>query len=169
MIEQLPDFILSSLEHFHLFAYWLAFIAAFLETALLVGLLIPGSTLLLLLGAYSASGQLEVGILKWFAVAGAILGDNLNYFLGRRYGQRWTEHGLWFLQPEHFTTAGQFFDQHGARSVFLGRFVPSLKEVVPFIAGTLGMHRPVFFSGMCWEPRAGNSCGSAAVICLRNH
>jgi len=147
MIEQLPDFILSSLKHWYLFAYWLAFIAAFLETALLIGLLIPGSSLLLVLGAYAATNaQLDVRTLIGFAVVGAILGDNLNYFLGRRYGQRWTEHGLWFLQPEHFTTARQFFDQHGARSAFLGRFVPSIKKLVPFIAGTVGIRPPLFFS-----------------------
>jgi len=145
MIEQFTDFILPCLEHFLQFGYWLAFVAALMETTLLVGLLIPGSTLLLFLGAYSVSGQLDIGGLIGFAIAGAILGDNFNYFLGRHYGQSWTERGLWFLHPEHFKKARQFFDRHGAISVFLGRFIPSIKEFMPFIAGTVGMHRPVFF------------------------
>lgn len=118
--------------------------AAFLETALVVGLLLPGSTLLLLLGALSASGKLDIGDLLWFSVAGAVLGDNLNYWLGRRYGKRWISDGVWILKPDHFAKASEFFDRHGAKSVFLGRFIPTVKEIVPFVAGTVGMQRSTF-------------------------
>ncbi|MDA0653547.1 MAG: hypothetical protein O3C49_09765 [Proteobacteria bacterium] len=93
MIEGLFPSILPSIEHFHLLGYWVAFFAALLETALVVGLLLPGSTLLLLLGALSASGHLDFGDLLWFAVAGAVLGDNFNYWLGRRYGNGWVRDG----------------------------------------------------------------------------
>ena len=79
MIEQLFNSILPSIEHFRLLGYWVAFFAAFLETALVIGLLLPGSTLLLLLGALSATGHLDFAGILWFAVAGAILGDNLNF------------------------------------------------------------------------------------------
>src|SRR5512139_660609 len=114
--------------------YWVAFFAALLETALGIGLLLPGSTLLLLLGALSASGYLDFGGLLWFGVAGAVLGDNFNYWLGQRYGSRWTRGGVWFLTAGHFEQARRFFDRHGARSVFLARFIPSLKEIAPFVA-----------------------------------
>lgn len=144
MIEHFYTSILPSIEHFHLIGYWVAFFAALFETALVVGLLLPGSTLLLLLGALSAAGQLDFGDLLWFAVAGAVLGDNLNYWLGRRYGNRWIREGVWFLKPAHFEQARLFFDRHGAKSVFLGRFIPSVKEVAPFVAGTVGMHRRTF-------------------------
>jgi len=145
MIEQLYQSILPTLEQFHQLAYWLAFFAALLETALAVGLLIPGSSFLLLLGALSASGALSFPTLVVFAVCGAILGDNLNYWLGRRYGHRWTRDGMWFFKPSHFDQARHFFDRHGAKSVFLGRFIPSIKEIAPFVAGTVGMKRGVFF------------------------
>jgi len=145
MIEQLFHAILPSVEHFHVIGYWVAFCAAFLETALVIGLLLPGSTLLLLFGALSATGRLDFGYLLCFAIAGAILGDNLNYWLGKRYGQRWTRDGIWYLKPEHFDRARKFFDAHGAKSVFLARFIPSIKEIAPFIAGTVGMRRRTFF------------------------
>lgn len=144
MIERLFTAILPSIEHFQLLGYWAAFLAALLETALGVGLLLPGSTLLLLLGALSASGHLDFGDLLWFAVAGAVFGDNFNYWLGQRYGNRWTRGGVWFLTPDHFEQARRFFDRHGARSVFLGRFIPSVKEIAPFIAGTVGMRYRTF-------------------------
>lgn len=145
MIEQLFNSVLPSIEHFHLLGYWVAFFAAFLETALVVGLLLPGSTLLLLLGALSATGHLDFAGVLWFAVAGAILGDNLNFWLGNRYGRTWIRDGVWLLKPEHFEQARRFFDVHGAKSVFLGRFIPSIKEIAPFVAGTLGMRRYTFF------------------------
>ena len=127
MIERLFAAILPFIEHFHLLGYWVAFLAALVETALGVGLLLPGSTLPLLLGALSAGGYLDFGDLMWFAVAGAVLGDNFNYWLGQRYGNRWARRGTWFLSPDHFAHAQRSFDRHGARSVFLGRFIPSVK------------------------------------------
>jgi len=119
-----------------------------LETALLLGLMIPGSTVLLLLGAYAAGGNADFMGLWWFAVTGAILGDNLNYFLGRRYGQRWVERGFWFVKAHHLQPAQHFFDTHGGKSVFLGRFIPSVKELIPFVAGTVGMRQRTF---MLWN------------------
>ena len=144
MIERLFNAILPSIEHFHMLGYWAAFFAALLETALVAGLFLPGSTLLLLLGVLAAGSYLDFGDLLWFAVAGAVLGDNFNYWLGERYGKKWTRDGVWFLTPSHFEQAHRFFDRHGARSIFLGRFIPSIKEIAPFVAGTVGMRYRTF-------------------------
>lgn len=144
MIDKFIAALLPSIEHFHLLGYWVSFFAALLETALVVGILLPGSTLLLLLGALAASGQFDFGDLLWFAIAGAVLGDNVNYWLGQKYGNKWTRDSIWFLTPDHLEKARRFFDRHGARSVFLGRFIPSVKEIAPFIAGTVGMRHSTF-------------------------
>jgi undecaprenyl-diphosphatase len=148
MIERLFTALLPSIEHVHLLGYWVAFAAALLETTLVVGLFLPGSTLLLLLGALSANGYLDFGDLVWFAVAGAFLGDNCNFWLGQRYGNKWTRTGVWFLTPAHFAHAHRFFDRHGAKSVLLGRFLPSVKEIAPFVAGTVSMRQRTF---MFWN------------------
>ncbi|MEJ2427320.1 MAG: LssY C-terminal domain-containing protein [Deltaproteobacteria bacterium] len=148
MVNDLINHILPSIEHFHFGGYWLAFFAAFLETTLGIGLLLPGSTIILVLGALSARGYVDTGDLVWFAVLGAILGDNINYYLGRRYGARWLEKGFWFLRSNHIEKARHFMDAHGAKSVFLGRFIPSVKEVVPFIAGSVKMNKRTF---MLWN------------------
>ncbi len=145
MTEQLFHHLLPSIEQFSYLGYWLAFFAAFAETALVIGLLVPGSSFLLLLGAVASTGQLDFSALLWFAIAGAVLGDNLNFWLGKRYGQRWKHNGVWFMKPEHFEQAHLFFDRHGAHSIFLGRFIPSIKEIAPFVAGTVGMRRHSFF------------------------
>lgn len=137
---------MPAIEQMSGWLYWIALLAALVETVLVVGLFLPGSTLLLLLGAFSANpgGPSFFGILV-FAVAGATLGDNINFTLGRRYGRRWMQAGVWLLRREHFEKAQDFFSRHGGKSVFLSRFVPSLKEVAPFVAGSAGMNHVWFF------------------------
>lgn len=148
MINDLINHILPSIEHFHIVGYWIAFFAALLETTIGIGLFLPGSTIILFLGALSARGYLDTGDLLWFAIIGAILGDNTNYYLGRRYGAKWLKKGFWFLKSNHVEKTRYFMDAHGAKSVFLGRFIPSVKEVVPFIAGSVKMNKRTF---MLWN------------------
>jgi membrane protein DedA with SNARE-associated domain/membrane-associated phospholipid phosphatase len=140
--------ILPAIEHLRVGGYWVGFFVAFLETTIGIGLILPGSTIILFLGALSARGHFDVGDLIWFAVCGAIIGDNLNYYLGKRYGNRWLKDGLWLLKPSHIEKAKHFMDAHGAKSIFLGRFIPSVKEVVPLIAGAVKMNRKTF---MFWN------------------
>jgi undecaprenyl-diphosphatase len=148
MVIDLINKILPSIEHLRLGGYWIAFFAALLETTIGIGLILPGSTIILALGALSVRGYLDTGDLIWFAVLGAILGDNINYSLGRRYGAKWIEKGFWFFKSNHIEKARYFMNAHGAKSVFLGRFIPSVKEVVPFIAGSMKMNKRTF---MIWN------------------
>ncbi|MDP1991551.1 MAG: LssY C-terminal domain-containing protein [Syntrophales bacterium] len=148
MVIDIINNILPSIEHFHSVGYWIAFFAALLETTIGIGLILPGSTIILFLGALSARGYLDVGDLIWFSVLGAIIGDNVNYYLGRKYGTKWLEGGFWLLKANHIEKAKNFMDAHGAKSIFLGRFLPSVKEVVPFIAGSVRMNKRTF---MFWN------------------
>ncbi|MGW8195315.1 MAG: LssY C-terminal domain-containing protein [Desulforhopalus sp.] len=144
MMHNLLNLLLPSIEHVHFTGYWVAFFSALLETTVGIGLLLPGSTIILFLGGLSSRGYLDTGDLIWFAVAGAILGDNINYYLGQKYGTKWLDKGLWFFKSDYIAKTKTFMDKHGAKSVFLGRFVPSAKEVVPFIAGSVNMNRKTF-------------------------
>jgi len=148
MASDLFDMILPTLEHFTIWGYWIAFFAALLETTIVIGLILPGSTIVLLLGTLSARGYMDMGDLIWFAVSGAIIGDNINYYLGKTYGARWLKNGFWLLTAIHVEKAKHFMDHHGAKSVFIGRFIPSVKEIVPFIAGSIQMNFKTF---MLWN------------------
>jgi len=148
VINDLIDNILPAVDHFKIWGYWIAFFAALLETTLVIGLLLPGSTIILFLGALSARGYLDMGDIIWFSVLGAVIGDNINYFLGRKYGNKWLKGGLWVLKENHIIRARQFMDAHGAKSIFLGRFIPSVKELAPFIAGSVKMNKRTF---MFWN------------------
>jgi len=145
MFNHITSILLPAIEHFGVLGYWVVFFAALSETIIGIGLLIPGSLLIFFLGTLASDGYLNIGDLMWFAIVGAILGDNVNYYIGRKYGRKVTKNGFLFLEKEHFKKAERFFKVHGAKSVFLGRFVPSVKEIVPFVAGTLKMNRSMFF------------------------
>jgi membrane protein DedA with SNARE-associated domain/membrane-associated phospholipid phosphatase len=148
VVTGLINSILPSIEHFRVGGYWIAFFAALLETTIGIGLILPGSTIILFLGALSARGYLDIGALIWFSVSGAIIGDNVNYYLGRKYGAQWIKDGFWLLKTDHIQKAKFFMDAHGAKSIFLGRFIPSVKEIVPFIAGSVKMDQRTF---MFWN------------------
>ncbi len=148
MFTDLINSVLPSIEHFRVGGYWIAFFAALLETTIGIGLILPGSTIILFLGALSARGYLDVVDLIWFSIIGAIFGDNVNYYLGRKYGAKWLKDGFWLLKANHIQKARYFMEAHGAKSIFLGRFIPSVKEVVPFIAGSVQMNKRTF---MFWN------------------
>ncbi|MFH1667530.1 MAG: LssY C-terminal domain-containing protein [Candidatus Komeilibacteria bacterium] len=140
--------LLPAIEHFHTFGYWLAFLVALLETTIGIGIFIPGSIGILFLGTLAARGYFDLGDLFWFVIIGAVIGDNINYFIGQKYGRKIFTNGWWFIKPEHFKKGADFFERHATKSVFFGRFVPSLKEVMPLVAGTFGMKRLPF---MIWN------------------
>ncbi|MBW1691208.1 MAG: LssY C-terminal domain-containing protein [Deltaproteobacteria bacterium] len=71
-----------------------------------------------------------MGDLIWFSAIGAIMGDNINYYLGKRYGAKWVREGFWFLKAQHIEKARHFMDAHGVKSIFLGRFIPSVKWLI---------------------------------------
>lgn len=148
MMDSITQTALSLAQHAGLWGYWFALLAALAETVFLLGLFVPGSTLLLLMGMLAGQGVFDLGDLLFFAIVGATLGDNVNYFLGRRYGRHWLREDRWFLKTDHVAKAENFFNRHGGKSVFLGRFVPSVKEIMPFIAGMAGMERRSF---MIWN------------------
>ncbi|UCF91261.1 MAG: hypothetical protein JSW39_23780 [Desulfobacterales bacterium] len=102
MINDLVNFILPSIEHFHLAGYWVAFFPALLETTVCIGLFLPGSTIILLLGALSARGYLDTGDLIWFAVLGATLGDNINYYLGKKIWSQVDREGFLVHQAQSY-------------------------------------------------------------------
>ncbi len=145
------DFIqllLPTIEHFRMLGYWIAFFVALFETIIIIGLFIPGSTIILFMGALAASGYFDLGDLLWFAIMGAIIGDNINYFIGKKYGYKIFNRHFYFIKPTYFKKGEIFFKRHGSKSVLIGRFVPSTKETIPLIAGIFNMKQLNF---MVWN------------------
>ena len=143
IVDTIQNIILPNLQHIGFWGYWIAFLATLLETILIVGLFVPGSTIVLMFGALSANGYYDFGDLMWFSVIAALLGDNINYYIGKKYGYSWANK-KWLIKESHFEKGKRFFETYGAKSLFLGRLIPGLKETFPFIAGSVRMDRRKF-------------------------
>ena len=118
---------------------------ALLESIVLVGLLVPGSTLVILVGFLAAHGKGEVTTIAIAAFTGAFIGDMSSYILGSRFGTRLLHSNLFGKRLSLIRKAELFFDSHGGKSLFLGRFAGPLRGSIPFVAGCSGM-RPGTFS-----------------------
>lgn len=114
------------------------FFAAALECAAFVGLLVPGESIVLLAGFLAAQQLLDLDAL---IIVGAIVGDNAGYELGRRLGRPGLLRygGRIGMTEKRLKQAERFFDHHGGKAVFLGRFVGFARALVPFIAGSSAM------------------------------
>lgn len=130
---------------------------AFLESLALVGLLVPGAVLMLMAGAIVGASNLAlIPILLW-AMAGAIAGDGLSYWLGRHFRDRLRRFPVIRRYPGAINQAEQLFYRHGGKSVFIGRFVGPVRPVIPAVVGMLGMPPGRFLlanvgSAIAWAP-----------------
>ena len=121
--------------------YFIVGAATFLENSVGAGVIVPGETLVIIGGFYARLGELS---LAWVAVAacvGAILGDNVGYLIGRRFGRGFLErHGRrLFITPERLERADEYYRSHGGKTVFLGRFIPFVRSVGFILAGVAHM------------------------------
>ena len=125
------------------YGYAVVFFGVFLENT---GLPVPGETALLAGAAMANFGRLSLPWVIVTAVGGAVLGDNLGFFIGRRYGRGLVERfgsrlGLTRARLEQFD---RFFDRHGGRTVFIARFITGLRVFGAVLAGASGLRWPSF-------------------------
>ena len=115
--------------------------ATFLENSIGAGVIVPGETLVIVGGFYAKVGDLWFPAVAFVAAVGAILGDNLGYWIGRRFGRGWLErHGRKvFITADRLETAERYYRQHGGKTIFLGRFIPVVRSVGFIVAGVSKM------------------------------
>lgn len=161
-----------------LWVYGLLFAIIFAETGLVVTPFLPGDSLLFAAGALAATGALDVRLLVLLLVAAAVLGNTVNYSIGRMIGPRvfraedskGLSHRL--LNREYLDRAHEFFERHGGKAVVLTRFVPIIRTFVPFVAGAGAMRYPAFAlynlaGGVLWVGicvGAGYAFGNVPII-----
>ena len=128
----------------------------FSESGLLIGLFLPGDSLLFTVGVLCGVGQLDiVGICALLVVA-SILGDQCGYFLGRRTGPRiFSRVDSRFFKQEYVARTRQFFERHGGKTLIYAKFVPIVRTFAPFMAGVGRMRYARFvsfnvFGGLGW-------------------
>ncbi|MFA6514558.1 MAG: DedA family protein [Patescibacteria group bacterium] len=145
--------LLNLLNQFAWLGNWLFLVLAFIESAPFVGMFIPGATLISVGGFLAAQGYLKTWDIIIFATIGAILGDFFSYSLGR-WGGDWIKRNK-IINLRLLQHGENFFEHHGNKSVFLGRFFGPIRAIIPFIAGLAKMKQQPFIfwnvlSAVCW-------------------
>lgn len=135
----------------------IVFLVAFLETLLLVGFFFPGSMALIAIGSLIATGYLDLWPTLFWAFAGAVVGDNLSFWVGVYFQEPLKKSNLYKNHKEAFAKGELFFHRYGIYSVALGRFIGPIRAVIPAVAGSLGMSARLFFlvnvcSALIWAP-----------------
>lgn len=132
--ETLPAFISA---HGNL-VYLLLFAIIFVETGLVVMPFLPGDSLLFVAGSLAALGVLNLWYLLALLIVAAILGDNINYWVGRFFGERitqWTLFGKRLVRQKDLDKTHGYFERFGVRTIIIARFIPIVRTITPFVAG----------------------------------
>lgn len=113
----------------------------FAETGLIIMPFLPGDSLLFAVGLLCATtGKLDIGIVIFLLISAALLGDNLNYFIGKRFSHYiQARQRILFFKQEYIDKTEVYYQRHGAMTVILARFVPVVRTMAPFVAGAGNM------------------------------
>ena len=136
--------------------YGILFLVIFAETGLVVFPFLPGDSILFIAGTVVAVAGLNIHVLAMVLIAAAILGDSVNYAVGRFIGPKvfHEPESRWF-KHEYLLRTQAFYDKYGGLTIIIGRFVPIIRTFAPFLAGVAGMpyHRFLSFNvigGVFW-------------------
>jgi membrane-associated protein len=142
IVLHLDKHLAALLAQYGTWVYAILFVIIFAETGLIVTPFLPGDSLLFVAGALAAAsgGEFDIGILMTLLTIAAILGDGVNYRVGRWFGPkvfRWEDSR--FFSRAAFNKAHEFYETHGGKTIVIARFLPLIRTYVPFVAGVAAM------------------------------
>ncbi len=133
------EFIEPLIATLGIFSYLLVMLLASWESVPVFGTFTPGTLMLLMVGLIASQGQISLVLVVVFATLGGVIGDSAGYYLGR-YGRGFIKDNEGVLRTSHLEQGKAFFNKHGGKSVFIGRFVGPLRPIIPLIAGMTVMN-----------------------------
>jgi membrane-associated protein len=148
IIHFLIDFILHLDKHltdivgqYGTLTYAILFLIVFVETGLIVMPLLPGDSLLFAAGALAAAtGALEIWIIIPLLILAALLGDNVNYFVGKFFGKEIKKRErILFFKREYIEETEKYYAKYGGKTVIIARYIPIVRTIAPFVAGAGSM------------------------------
>ena len=128
--------------------YVILFLVIFIETGLVAMPFLPGDSLLFTAGLFAASVELNLGAVLGLLFVAAVLGDNCNYWIGRKIGLKIFDikfKGKSIVKREYLTKTEEFFDKNGVKAIIMARFVPFVRTFAPFAAGVGKMEYKKYF------------------------
>lgn len=140
VVLNLDKHLIEMVEQYGVWIYAILFAIIFSETGFVVTPFLPGDSLLFVAGAVAATGGMNVHLLVALLIAAAVLGNSVNYAVGRWLGRHFfTNRGSRWLNPAHLEKAHAFYEQHGGKAVVISRFLPIVRTYIPFVAGMAAM------------------------------
>lgn len=136
--------------------YGIIFLIIFAETGFVVTPFLPGDSLIFAVGALAALGSFNLPLLLLLLSLAAILGDSVNYAIGKYFGQKIVDNPkIPFINQKHIDETQAFYKKHGGKTIILARFVPIVRTFAPFVAGVGKMDYAKFISyniigGLAW-------------------
>ncbi|MDF2558171.1 MAG: dedA [Bacillales bacterium] len=143
-ILHIDTYISQFIDSYGFLTYFILFFIIFLETGFVVTPFLPGDSLLFAAGAFAAKGDFNIFLLWILLISASILGDNINYYIGRKIGKRLAESR--FVRVEYLLRAEGFYEKYGGKAIIVGKFMPIVRTFVPFVAGIGKMNYPRFLS-----------------------
>ena len=151
---QRPDqVIMQMINNYGYWIYAILFFIIFAETGLIVMTFLmpflPGDALIFSIGmiaANDAQNHLHIEYIIPLLLFAAVLGDNVNYFVGKKFGN-WilNKEDSFFLKKKHVEKATEFFNENGKKAIIIARFMPVIRTIIPFICGTTNVNYRTFF------------------------
>jgi membrane-associated protein len=146
-VFQPNEFLTAAIDQMGAGVYVVMFVIVFAETGFVFTPFLPGDSLLFAAGALSGLGALPYWVLVATLVAAAVLGDAINYLVGRTLGRKILDAGTGrFIKAENVHKTEEFFRRHGGAAIVLARFVPIVRTFAPFVAGMSEMPLGKFWS-----------------------
>jgi membrane-associated protein len=147
LVLHLDKHLTELVANYHLWVYAIIFLIVFCETGLVVTPFLPGDSLLFALGALAAvdqTGTLHAPLIWLLLTVAAVLGNEVNFRVGRAIGPRAFSGGMRWLKQDYLIRTQQFYEKHGGKTIILSRFIPIIRTFAPFVAGVGQMQRRRF-------------------------
>ena len=129
--------------------YLILFLVIFVETGLVLMPFLPGDSLLFTAGLFARTGHLNLSYILILLFIAAVVGDNVNYFIGKNIGLRMLGikiRGKKVVKQEYLDKTHEFYEKHGTKTIIMARFVPIVRTFAPFVAGVAEMKYRRFLS-----------------------
>lgn len=155
-ILHLDKHLLALTTEYGVWVYGVLFVIVFCETGLVVTPFLPGDSLLFVTGTLAGAGMLDPVLLCLVLIIAAVLGDTVNYFIGRKMGPAvFKRPDARFLKQEYLRKTQQFYAKHGGKTIIIARFIPIIRTFAPFVAGVGTMQYSRFIAyniggGIAW-------------------
>jgi membrane-associated protein len=136
VILHIDSYLSLIVQQYGMLTYAILFLIIFMETGLVVTPFLPGDSMLFAAAAIAAIGAMNIFTLLVVAYAAAVLGDTLNYYIGKKIGNKILEkEEVKFVNKEYLKKAQTFYEKYGSLAIVIARFIPIIRTFAPFVAG----------------------------------